>query len=90
MSQRQVYAADNHEMEGVQSMPAMLAEIIWNQNTLAVVGVFSVPIVAIVATYWYKLEQGRSDNDLKRSMVERGMSVEEIERVLNAKVHEEK
>jgi hypothetical protein len=68
----------------------MLGEIIWDQNTLAVLGVFSVPIVAIVATFWYKLEQGKSDNDLKRSMVERGMSVDDIERVLSAKVHEEK
>ena len=63
----------------------MLAEIVWDQNTLAVVGVFSVPIVAVIATFWYKIEQTRSDNELKRSMVQRGMSVEEIERVISAK-----
>jgi len=64
----------------------MLAEIVWNQNTLAVVCVFAVPIVAIVAGVWAKVEARKSDNDLKRSMVERGMSAEDIERILAAKV----
>jgi ABC-type bacteriocin/lantibiotic exporter with double-glycine peptidase domain len=63
----------------------MLAEIVWNQNTLAVVCVFAVPIVAIVAGVWAKVEARKSDNDLKRSMVERGMSADEIERILAAK-----
>ena len=63
----------------------MLAEIIWNENTLAIVMTFSVPIVAILGSFWYKVERLRSENELKRSMVERGMSVEEIERVLNAR-----
>ena len=63
----------------------MLAEIIWNQNTIAVVMVFTVPIVSIVATFWYMIEKTRSDNELKRSMVERGMPVDEIERVIAAK-----
>ena len=67
----------------------MLAEIFWNQNTIAVVGVFAVPIVSVVATFWYKVEQTRSDNDLKRSMVERGMSAEEIERVISCKAHKD-
>ena len=64
----------------------MLAEIIWNQNTIAVVCVFAVPITAIIATFWSQVERRKSDNDLKRSMVERGMSAEEIERVIAAKV----
>jgi hypothetical protein len=76
--------ADDYESKGAS---IMLADILWNQNTLAVVGVFSVPIVSVVATFWYKIEQTKSDNDLKRSMVERGMSAEEIERVIAAKVH---
>jgi hypothetical protein len=65
------------------AMP-MLAEIVWNENTVAVVCVFSVPIVAIVATFWSGVEKTRSRNDLKRSMVERGMSADEIERVMAA------
>jgi len=64
----------------------MLAEILWNQNTIAVVCVFAVPIVAIIAGVWSKVESRKSDNDLKRSMVERGMSADEIEPILAAKV----
>ena len=60
----------------------MLAEMIWNERTLAILMVFAVPIVAIVAGVWAYIERTRSENELKRSMVERGMSVEEIERVM--------
>ena len=60
----------------------MLAGIEWNTGTVAVVLIFSVPIVAIVAEAWAKVERARSENELKRSMVDRGMSVEEIERVI--------
>jgi len=64
----------------------MLAEIVWNQNTLAIAGVFGVPIVAIAGKFWAQVQQRRSDNNLKRAMIDRGMSVEEIERVMAAKV----
>ena len=64
----------------------MLAEIVWNQNTLAVAGVFGVPISAILGTCWAQVQRHKSDNALKRIMVERGMSPEEIERVLSAKI----
>ena len=63
-----------------------LAEIFWNERSIAVVMVFTVPIVAIIGGAWVKIEKTRSDNELKRSMVERGMSVEEMERVLNMRV----
>ncbi len=43
-----------------------------------------IPIVGIVAFYWYRAQKVNSENRLKRSMVERGMSAEEIERVLAA------
>ena len=54
---------------------------------------FSIPIVAIcvgigvpvIAHYWFELKKHEMDNDLKRSMIERGMSAEEIERVLAAR-----
>ena len=61
----------------------MLAEIIWNQQSLAVVMVFAIPIVGILAIAWVVVERTRSNNDLKRSMIERGMSVDEMERVLH-------
>ena len=41
--------------------------------------------VPVIASAWRQVAKGRSDADLKRSMIERGMSVEEIERVLAAK-----
>lgn len=68
----------------------MLSDIIWDQNTLAVAGGAAFLVVSVVAYYWASVEKRRSDNDLKQSMVERGMSVEDIERVLSAKVHEGK
>ena len=63
----------------------MLAEIVWDKETLGVVMVFAIPLTVIVGGIWVKLEQSRSENDLKRSMVERGMSVDDIERVIAAR-----
>jgi ABC-type bacteriocin/lantibiotic exporter with double-glycine peptidase domain len=63
----------------------MLADIVWNQNTLAVVGVFAVPIVTVVGAFWYKIEHVKSDNQIKLTMLQQGKSVEEIERVMAAK-----
>jgi hypothetical protein len=59
----------------------MLAVIIWDQSTIAVAGPFAVAITAIVSYYLYKWNRVRSDNELKQSMIARGMSVEEMERV---------
>ena len=47
-----------------------------------------VPIVGIIASYWYKAQKLRHENNLKRTMVERGMSVDEIERIMAAKSDE--
>jgi hypothetical protein len=63
----------------------MLADIVWDQNSIAVVGAFAVPIAVILGGFWFKIERIRSDNQLKRSMIERGMSADEIERVIAAK-----
>ncbi|HUB24421.1 MAG TPA: hypothetical protein VL992_03250 [Tepidisphaeraceae bacterium] len=63
----------------------MLADIVWNRDTIAVVAVFSIPIVSIIAGIWSQVEKHRSDNELKLRMVERGMSAEEIERIMAAK-----
>jgi len=62
----------------------MLAEIIWNDKSLAVVLVFAIPIIGIIAGVWYKVESMKSVTALKRKMIERGMSAEEIERVIKA------
>jgi hypothetical protein len=63
----------------------MLAEINWNEHTLGTVMALAIPIVAILATFWSTVEKTRSANELKRSMIERGMSVDEMERVLSMK-----
>lgn len=67
----------------------MLAELFsgfqWGPDTLAVLGVFGIPIVSVVCYYWHKISKDTSDNELKRSMVERGMSADEIERIMSAR-----
>ena len=67
----------------------MLADIVWDKSTLTVVMVFAIPIVFIVVSAWYKIEKMKSSDSLKRKMIERGMSVEEIERVIAAGPKEE-
>ncbi len=63
----------------------MLSTIMnWDTGTWSVVLIFSIPIIAIITEAWVRVERSRSENDLKRSMVERGMSVDEIERVMNS------
>ena len=51
--------------------------------------IFMIPIVAIIACYWHKTAKVNSDNELKRDMLERGMSAEEIERVIDAGTNNE-
>jgi len=63
----------------------MLSEIIWNEGTIAIVTGGAIPIAFIIGVFWYKIVRSTSESDLKRRMVERGMSVDEIERVLTAK-----
>ena len=47
-----------------------------------------VPIAGIIAFYWYKAQKVRSDNELKRTLVDRGLSVAEIEQVMAAESKE--
>jgi len=67
----------------------MLSEIVWNEGTISIVGGLAVVLAAILGGFWYGLEKAKSTNDLKREMVARGMSAEEIERVIAAKEPEE-
>ena len=43
-----------------------------------------VPLAGIGFFYWYKAQKANADSRLKRTMIERGMSADEIERVLAA------
>jgi hypothetical protein len=46
--------------------------------------IFCVPIVMFIGYFCYKVAKVNSDNELKRRLVERGLSVDEIERIINA------
>lgn len=66
-------------------MLPILASLEWNSQTIAVIGVFSIPLAAILGGIWASMNKVRSDNELKQSMVNRGMSADEIERVMSAR-----
>lgn len=66
----------------------MLAEINWNGlfrvEVISIIMGCLIPITWAIATAWKGIEKNKSDNALKRSLVERGLSIDEIERVLSA------
>ena len=61
-----------------------LWESIFRMPQIAVIMGCLVPIAAILGYFWYSIKKNKQNNDLKQSMVERGMSAEEIERVISA------
>ena len=66
----------------------MLAGNIWESvfrmPQIAIIVGCLIPIVGIIASYWYKAQKVRAEHDLKRMLVERGMSADEIERIVVA------
>ncbi|RIK68536.1 MAG: hypothetical protein DCC65_02775 [Planctomycetota bacterium] len=67
----------------------MLAEVNWNalfrvENIAIIMGCL-IAIVTSVSMAWRSIEKTRSENALKRSLVDRGMGADEIERILAAK-----
>ena len=68
----------------------MLAGFDWTPDQLGIVMGCGIPIVAIIATFWYKTAKATSENELKRTLAERGMTAEEIERVVAAKPSKQK
>jgi hypothetical protein len=69
-------------------MPEMQWDRLLQPDTLAILLMFGapivVPLIAIVGYFWHSAVKTKSENELKRSMVEQGMSADEIERILNA------
>ena len=63
----------------------MNSEIVWNAQTLTIVLIFSIPLATILGGLWFKAQTTKSEHELKQAMVQRGMSADEIERVLAAK-----
>ena len=66
----------------------MLADSFWSAllqvDVISVILACAIPITAIISVFWYKTQKARSQDALKQSMVERGMPVEEIERIIAA------
>ena len=67
-----------------------MKELLSNPAVAPIIMVFMVPMVISVAYFWHEVMKARSNNELKQSMIERGMSAEEIEKVLNAGTHQGK
>ncbi len=61
-----------------------MAESILRPEILGIIAGCMIAIVAIVASIAGKTIRGRSRNELKRSMVERGMTTDDIVRVWTA------
>ena len=65
-------------------------QALFNDRDTAIIYGFYTFMVLILATIviahnWTLVARNRADADLKQSMIERGMSADEIERVLKAK-----
>jgi hypothetical protein len=63
----------------------VLAGFDWTADQLGIIMGCGIPIVAIIGFFWYKTAKTTSENELKRTLVERGMSAEEIERIVAAR-----
>ena len=67
-----------------------LWEYIFDMPQLPIIMGCLIPIVAIIAKVWYNTQKMRAEHELKQSMVERGMSVDEIERVIAARPRDQR
>lgn len=61
-----------------------MEKILSNPGNLVLILAMSIPIIAIVGSFWSEVVKNRDNNQLKKAMLERGMSAEEIEQVINA------
>jgi hypothetical protein len=69
-------------------MAGLIEQVLASKDGVAIVAVVVmfgvVPLAAIAGSVWHEIVKTRSENELKQSMIERGLSVEEIERVMRA------
>ncbi len=61
----------------------MLSDLLNHPNIVPIM-IFSIPIIAIVVGCWSDVTSKKSNNALKQSMIDRGMSADEITQVLDA------
>ncbi len=67
-----------------------MGDIFSNPAVASIVMVFAIPIVGIIAGVWADVAKNRDLAELKRSMVNRGMSADEITQVINAGTKKDK
>ncbi len=63
-------------------------QVIFGMPQIAVIMGCLIPIVSIIAYFWYMAQKVRSEHELKRKLVDRGLSVDEIERIIAAQAKE--
>ena len=63
-------------------------EFIFGMPQIAVIMGCLIPIASIIASFWYKAQKVQSENELKRTLVEQGLSADDIERIIRAKAKE--
>ena len=59
-------------------------ELVFRMPQIAIIMGCLIPIVGIISGYWYKIQKVRAELHLKRTLAERGMSADEIERIVAA------
>ena len=70
----------------------MLAEQLWHKifempQIIFVVGGL-IAMATIIGSFWYKAQKLQSENALKQTLAERGLSADEIERIIAAQAKE--
>ena len=66
-------------------MPVILADLPWlNDHTIFWTAIVLICVVPSISYYLYRWRKTELDAELKREMIARGMSADEIERVLSA------
>lgn len=61
-----------------------MQKILSSPQTVVVFMGLAIPIVAIISYYVHEIFRTRSNNALKQAMVERGLSAQDIETVINS------
>ncbi len=63
-------------------------QVIFGMPQIAIIMGCLIPIVSVISSYWYKAQKVRSEHELKRKLVDRGLSADEIERIMAAQAGE--
>lgn len=63
-------------------------QVIFGMPQIAVIMGCLIPIAGIIAGAWCKAQHVRSEHDLKRTLVEQGLSADDIVRIIAAKTQE--